>query len=265
MVVARARADAGAAGRRRPDGAQLPQALHDWTSASTPDNLMTMRHAAARHGSIRRPRRGAPSTIGWRRAWRRCRASSRVVADHERAAVRRAAAAALDIEGRPVAQGRKSARREVGVVTISPQFFETVGVQLRRGRGFTDTDGTPGAETVDRQRAVRGASSSRRGSDRPAHPLHAATRRARAAAAASPRCGARSSASAPTIRHTNAAGRRACCRRSTCPYRQDPPAVRVAAGAQPARRRRDHERGAARSAGARSRSAGLDHRRRWTR
>jgi putative ABC transport system permease protein len=36
----------------------------------------------------------------------------------------------------------------VSTVIISPAFFETVAVQLRRGRAFTDTDGNPGAENV---------------------------------------------------------------------------------------------------------------------
>ncbi len=33
-------------------------------------------------------------------------------------------------------------------MTISPRFFEVVGVGLRRGRGFQDSDGAPGSETV---------------------------------------------------------------------------------------------------------------------
>jgi putative ABC transport system permease protein len=53
----------------------------------------------------------------------------------------------FDIEGRPVRKPGDPAP-EAGVVAISPQFFETVGVQLRRGRGFTDNDGAPGAENV---------------------------------------------------------------------------------------------------------------------
>jgi predicted permease len=37
---------------------------------------------------------------------------------------------------------------EAATVTISPRFFEVVGVGLRRGRGFQDSDGAPGSETV---------------------------------------------------------------------------------------------------------------------
>ena len=37
---------------------------------------------------------------------------------------------------------------QVSTVIISPAFFDAVGVQLRRGRVFHDTDGNPGAETV---------------------------------------------------------------------------------------------------------------------
>jgi predicted permease len=36
----------------------------------------------------------------------------------------------------------------VGTVTISPTFFDVVGVPLVRGRGFQNLDGAPGAETV---------------------------------------------------------------------------------------------------------------------
>jgi putative ABC transport system permease protein len=36
----------------------------------------------------------------------------------------------------------------VGTVTVTPQFFDVVGVPLLRGRGFQDTDGAPGLETV---------------------------------------------------------------------------------------------------------------------
>jgi putative ABC transport system permease protein len=53
----------------------------------------------------------------------------------------------FEIQGRPVRRPEEKAP-EIGVVTISPPFFETVGVQLRRGRLFTDADGAPGAENV---------------------------------------------------------------------------------------------------------------------
>jgi predicted permease len=53
----------------------------------------------------------------------------------------------VDIEGRPPRKPDEQPP-EAGVVTISPDFFDTVGVQLRRGRSFTETDGAPGSENV---------------------------------------------------------------------------------------------------------------------
>jgi putative ABC transport system permease protein len=53
----------------------------------------------------------------------------------------------LDIEGRPARKPEERAP-EVGTVIISPRFFESVGLQLRRGRTFSESDGRPGAETV---------------------------------------------------------------------------------------------------------------------
>jgi predicted permease len=52
----------------------------------------------------------------------------------------------FEIEGRPVA--RPEDRPRAGIVTISPSYFDTVGVQLRRGRPFRDTDGAEGSETI---------------------------------------------------------------------------------------------------------------------
>jgi putative ABC transport system permease protein len=54
---------------------------------------------------------------------------------------------ALEVEGRPV-RGAGEAAPSVSVVTISPAFFDAVGVQMRRGRPFGDRDGTPGNDTV---------------------------------------------------------------------------------------------------------------------
>jgi predicted permease len=53
----------------------------------------------------------------------------------------------IEIEGRSVLKPEDKAP-DVAVVTISPGFFDTVGVQLRRGRAFHDRDGAAGAETV---------------------------------------------------------------------------------------------------------------------
>jgi putative ABC transport system permease protein len=53
----------------------------------------------------------------------------------------------IEIEGGPVRKPGDPAPT-VAVVTVSPRFFDTVGVQLLRGRPFTATDGNPGSETV---------------------------------------------------------------------------------------------------------------------
>jgi putative ABC transport system permease protein len=52
-----------------------------------------------------------------------------------------------ELEGGPVRGAEQEAPR-VSTVTISPTFFDTVGVQLRRGRAFNDNDGNAGAESV---------------------------------------------------------------------------------------------------------------------
>ena len=53
----------------------------------------------------------------------------------------------LEIEGRP-ARKPGDEPPQVTTVTISPSFFATAGVQVRRGRGFSETDGPPGAENI---------------------------------------------------------------------------------------------------------------------
>jgi putative ABC transport system permease protein len=53
----------------------------------------------------------------------------------------------VEIEGRPAPKPEERAP-EVGTVIISPDFFRTAGVQLRRGRAFHETDGNPGSENV---------------------------------------------------------------------------------------------------------------------
>ena len=52
-----------------------------------------------------------------------------------------------ELEGGPVRKPEEQAP-QVSTVIVSPAFFQTVGVQLRRGRAFHDTDGNPGAETI---------------------------------------------------------------------------------------------------------------------
>ncbi len=58
----------------------------------------------------------------------------------------RAGERTFEIDGRT----RQAADEELeaATVTISPRFFDVVGVGLRRGRGFQDSDGAPGSETV---------------------------------------------------------------------------------------------------------------------
>src|SRR5947209_17549199 len=42
------------------------------------------------------------------------------------------------------------------MLTVDPRYFDTIGLQLTRGRGFTDTDGTAGNVTaVINQRFVQ--------------------------------------------------------------------------------------------------------------
>lgn len=53
----------------------------------------------------------------------------------------------FELEGGPVRKPDEQAA-QVGTVVISPAFFDAVGVQLRRGRVFHDTDGNAGNETV---------------------------------------------------------------------------------------------------------------------
>ena len=52
----------------------------------------------------------------------------------------------LEVDGRPAPKIDDAPT--VGAVTISPAFFDVAGVAVVRGRGFTDADGGPGAETV---------------------------------------------------------------------------------------------------------------------
>jgi predicted permease len=53
----------------------------------------------------------------------------------------------FEIEGRPVRAAEERAP-EITVVAVTPGFFDVVGVSVGRGRGFHETDGTPGAETA---------------------------------------------------------------------------------------------------------------------
>jgi len=59
----------------------------------------------------------------------------------------RAGERSFEIDGRPARQPDAQSPN-VATVTISPRFFEVVGVRMRRGRAFHDTDGAAGSETV---------------------------------------------------------------------------------------------------------------------
>jgi putative ABC transport system permease protein len=52
----------------------------------------------------------------------------------------------LSVDGRPAPAGEKLP--DVTMVSISPGYFDTLGVKLQRGRTFTDADGTPGHEAA---------------------------------------------------------------------------------------------------------------------
>ena len=60
----------------------------------------------------------------------------------------------LTVEGRPPVAGEKPPT--VTMLTVDPRYFDTVGLRLTRGRGLTDTDGTPGnVNAVINQRFVQ--------------------------------------------------------------------------------------------------------------
>jgi putative ABC transport system permease protein len=62
----------------------------------------------------------------------------------------------IEIEGRPLPSTWEG-RPEVGTVAVTPSFFRTTGIEVVRGRQFTETDGAPGYEAtiIDQQLAAR--------------------------------------------------------------------------------------------------------------
>ena len=52
----------------------------------------------------------------------------------------------VEFDGRP--SPKIDDAPSIGAATISPAFFDVAGIAVARGRGFTDADGGPGAETV---------------------------------------------------------------------------------------------------------------------
>jgi predicted permease len=52
----------------------------------------------------------------------------------------------LTVEGRPLADGEQ--RPMVTMLTVDPRYFETIGIAIQRGRGFTAVDGSPGQESA---------------------------------------------------------------------------------------------------------------------
>jgi predicted permease len=52
----------------------------------------------------------------------------------------------LEIEGKPLDQGQQAPN--VTMLTIDPRYFQTMGMTLQRGRGFTDEDGMSGHDAA---------------------------------------------------------------------------------------------------------------------
>ena len=179
------------------------------------------------------PRRGARSTTSWSPASRRLPASSRSRSRQtvpplragERHVARSTAAARQAGEELEAADGDDQPRAS-SRLSASP---------LRRGRGFQDSDGAPGSETVDHQRAPGVAVLSRRGSDRPPDSIRCSGSRRRTSLRPPWRTIVGIS---PTIRHGESQAGRTECRSSTFrPGRNRRQARRCSSGVGCRRRR----------------------------
>jgi putative ABC transport system permease protein len=53
----------------------------------------------------------------------------------------------MEIDGRPI-PSRWEDRPEISTASVSPEFFRTIGIDILRGRGFTEQDGAPGSEVA---------------------------------------------------------------------------------------------------------------------
>ena len=53
----------------------------------------------------------------------------------------------VEIDGRPI-PSRWEDRPEISTASVSPEFFRTIGIDIIRGRGFTEQDGAPGSEVA---------------------------------------------------------------------------------------------------------------------
>ena len=200
--------------------------------------------------------RQVPETGGAPRVLRTARAAAvvdcrrRGHCDHDQRAAVRIRPRPLEVDGRPAPKIDDAP--SVGVVTISPSFFQVAGVSIVRGRGFTEADGAPGAETaiINEQMAAEHF----KGED----PLGKRIRFMQGPPPAgqpapAPPVWRTVVGISPTIRHSSPQDAESPSV-VYVPYRQDAPGFAMVHGAQRAAALDDHGRGAPRGVGRRSRS-----------